>query len=370
MATIHSSIDPDPTTQDADLALSASQYGERLRSSYSEDHVVDITLYRWQDQYVLWLEDGEEYHVTTTEDRTVAEMAYEATVWERDEVVSDHERENFWGNTDVDADDTITMKEIISIMGWKDPASVRKEIRKWGLTPIGRGIGRGGSNIYRRRDFLLAHKRRPGQGARTDLKENTMPDIVIARSSDLGREVNLTGWVDFCGDVYSEEDTRRMAEALLEAQRELVATLIDGSWNLDTGEIVGKSESDLNGFDVDTLMRESSDAIAQRVAQIEEETLGAQEDTQEIWVTILDQPAPQIRGAEFGLIETVIPSAAQDITTWLTMENVGEGDTYALVSPYTDQVSWEIDSRKFEVPQAEYDALVDTIADPAKVHGY
>jgi hypothetical protein len=52
-----------------------------------------------------------------------------------------------------------------------DPESVTKILSRWGVQPVRRAPGRGGQSIFNAYEVRVAQGARPGQGARTDLKD-------------------------------------------------------------------------------------------------------------------------------------------------------------------------------------------------------
>lgn len=64
---------------------------------------------------------------------------------------------------------TVTTKRAAEILSL-GVDSADKRLRRRGLTPVGRQPGRGGQNLWRTADVAAARAAAPGQGARTDLK--------------------------------------------------------------------------------------------------------------------------------------------------------------------------------------------------------
>jgi len=71
--------------------------------------------------------------------------------------------------------ETWTLTQVVAHLGFGGaPAtaagSARKQLHRWGITAIGRAPGRGGESLYDAEQVRVVAERRPGRGARTDLK--------------------------------------------------------------------------------------------------------------------------------------------------------------------------------------------------------
>src|SRR5690606_2841203 len=63
----------------------------------------------------------------------------------------------------------ITASEAAALLGVASGRVARQTLARWGVRPTGRAPGRGGESLYPRDVVVDALRRRPGQGARTDL---------------------------------------------------------------------------------------------------------------------------------------------------------------------------------------------------------
>ncbi len=64
---------------------------------------------------------------------------------------------------------TLNTAEVADLLGITEK-SADKELRRWGIVPVGREPGRGGRNLYPAAEVRKAAANRPGRGARTDLR--------------------------------------------------------------------------------------------------------------------------------------------------------------------------------------------------------
>lgn len=71
--------------------------------------------------------------------------------------------------------DLVTATEAADLLGVASGRVARQTLARWGVRPVGRAPGRGGESLYPRDVVVEALRRRPGQGARTDLATNTDP---------------------------------------------------------------------------------------------------------------------------------------------------------------------------------------------------
>lgn len=111
---------------------------------------------------------------------------------------------------------------------------------------------------------------RPGQGARTDLKESAMTTTTIHGPNGT---TELNGWYDFInGADYTDAQQKELAETLLHEQaNELNALLPDGwTWYPSTSEIIVPVDDEADEeLDLDELVREASEAVQARYEEIE-----------------------------------------------------------------------------------------------------
>jgi hypothetical protein len=70
-----------------------------------------------------------------------------------------------------DPDTEWTIDEAATQIGSSNADAARAKLSKWGVKAIRREAGRGGKSIYNALEVLIAQAARPGQGARTDLKD-------------------------------------------------------------------------------------------------------------------------------------------------------------------------------------------------------
>lgn len=70
------------------------------------------------------------------------------------------------------AEETWGLDQAIAHIGASSPNSARKALARWGVQAVGREPGRGGQSLYSKTDVVYAYAVRPGQGARTDLKDD------------------------------------------------------------------------------------------------------------------------------------------------------------------------------------------------------
>jgi hypothetical protein len=119
---------------------------------------------------------------------------------------------------------------------------------------------------------------RPGQGARTDRREKTMPTTTLARYGDLDGRTQADGWTAYIRDGgYNDGQTATLVEALLSAQRDEVDDrLPDGcTWQPATSEIIGPTGTDLGEReDLDEVFASACQAVIVRFDEIESAALG------------------------------------------------------------------------------------------------
>lgn len=70
-----------------------------------------------------------------------------------------------------DPDEEWTIDEVTTRIGAASTGSARKILSSLGITAIRREPGRGGKSVYNALQVLAARGARPGQGARTDLRD-------------------------------------------------------------------------------------------------------------------------------------------------------------------------------------------------------
>ena len=71
-----------------------------------------------------------------------------------------------------DSLETWTLQQAADHMGAASTNTAQRALKRLGIEPVGRAAGRGGQNLYQVAEVMYAHATRPGQGARTDLKDN------------------------------------------------------------------------------------------------------------------------------------------------------------------------------------------------------
>jgi hypothetical protein len=69
-----------------------------------------------------------------------------------------------------------TIDEVAAFVGASSTGSARKLLSRWGVRAVGRHPGRGGVSLYDAHTVRAAKDARPGQGARTDLREDETGD--------------------------------------------------------------------------------------------------------------------------------------------------------------------------------------------------
>jgi hypothetical protein len=70
-----------------------------------------------------------------------------------------------------DPDETWTLQQATDYMGAATTKVAAQALRRLGVEAVGRAPGRGGQSIYTTAEVMYARATRPGQGARTDLKD-------------------------------------------------------------------------------------------------------------------------------------------------------------------------------------------------------
>ncbi|PBC71597.1 hypothetical protein BX265_6207 [Streptomyces sp. TLI_235] len=71
-----------------------------------------------------------------------------------------------------DVDEQWTLNQVADRIDASSAKYADNTLRRWGVKAVGRQPGRGGQNLYPAEDVITAMNSRPGQGARTDLKDN------------------------------------------------------------------------------------------------------------------------------------------------------------------------------------------------------
>ncbi|WP_354643913.1 hypothetical protein [Kitasatospora camelliae] len=70
-----------------------------------------------------------------------------------------------------DEAETWTLQQATDHMKAANTNTAQRALKRLGIEPVGRAPGRGGQNLYLTVQVMYAHATRPGQGARTDLKD-------------------------------------------------------------------------------------------------------------------------------------------------------------------------------------------------------
>ncbi len=101
-----------------------------------------------------------------------------------------------------------TIAEVAAYLGVSQK-SADKQLRRWQIAAVARQPGRGGMNLYDAEAVQTAKRRRPGQGARTDLSQRR-------RAVDFVRPLNgVRGWrVAGLGEPQVVVNTKREALAI------------------------------------------------------------------------------------------------------------------------------------------------------------
>ena len=69
------------------------------------------------------------------------------------------------------AEETWGLDQVAAHIGASSAGSARKTLSRWGIQAVGREPGRGGQSLYSKTDIVYARAIRPGQGTRTDLRD-------------------------------------------------------------------------------------------------------------------------------------------------------------------------------------------------------
>lgn len=70
-----------------------------------------------------------------------------------------------------EADETLTVDQVADYIGAANTGSARKTLSRWNVEAVSREPGRAGKSLYSKTEVVYALATRPGQGARTDLKD-------------------------------------------------------------------------------------------------------------------------------------------------------------------------------------------------------
>src|SRR5690606_39308308 len=100
------------------------------------------------------------------------------------------------------------------------------------------------------------------------------PTTTLARGYKLGKDYQADGWYGYInGGCYTNEQADALVDALLDAMEREVDKLLPAGchWYPTLAEIQGPITATLEGIDLDDLLEEAAEAVAERFEEIEAE---------------------------------------------------------------------------------------------------
>lgn len=99
---------------------------------------------------------------------------------------------------------------------------------------------------------------------------------VLARNYKLGRDYQIDGWYGYINNgEYTDEQQGALVEALMDAHEAEVDGLLPENcyWFPRLSEIHGPIDASLDGLDLDDLLEQASNTVADRFEEIEAKVL-------------------------------------------------------------------------------------------------